>query len=392
MSSQPNSQNQKQTTSQAPPAQGQTGKSTEKKISRREFFFLIVQTQVGVGVLALPYDLHVIARQDGWISLLISGVILQIVLIALWLVAKMFPQKDFYQLNTELFTKWGGKIVSFLYVLYFIAVGMLILLLFGRMISMWVLPNTPFWVLTLLLISVGVYLANSGLVVIARFYTMVSGLLLILFLLMLYSMKEMNVMYLLPVWEAGTGKIMKGVQEATLSFFGFFIILILYSRVEGKANEKLRTILYAHWFTLFFYLFAVIVSYTFFSTEEMKVVPEPLLYMLKSFEFPLVARIDLFFISIWMVSVATSYTTYLYISGLGLKSIFNTKKAAMFNWIVGGASFIIAIFIGFDMDILEKMKSLTVNAGYGFSIFFPFILLAFSFIIRKFKKTGGAAE
>ncbi|MBH0228623.1 GerAB/ArcD/ProY family transporter [Halobacillus yeomjeoni] len=393
MSSQHKPQNhQKQVTSAAPQDQGgqnQTNQANDKKISRRQFFFLIVQTQIGVGILALPYDLHIIAMQDGWISLLIAGVLLQIVLVALWLVAKAYPQKDFFQINLEVFTKWGGRIISLIYVMYFISVGILILLLFGRMISMWVLPNTPFWVLTLLLVVVGVYLANAGLFVIARFYTMVSGLLLILFLLMLYSMKEMNLMYILPVGGAGVGKIMSGVNEATLSFFGFFIILILYSKVEGNAKEKLKTIFYAHWFTLGFYLFAVLVSYTFFSTEEMKVVPEPLLYMLKSFEFPLVARIDLFFISIWMVSVATSYTTYVYISGLGLKDLFKSEKTAVFNITVALLSFLVAFFIGYDMNLLEKMKTLTVNAGYISTLFFPFILLALSFIVRKFKKTGG---
>lgn len=43
------------------------------KLSRRQYFFIIVQTEIGVGILSLPYDLHSKAKQDGWISLLIGG-------------------------------------------------------------------------------------------------------------------------------------------------------------------------------------------------------------------------------------------------------------------------------------------------------------------------------
>ncbi|MFZ0369154.1 MAG: GerAB/ArcD/ProY family transporter, partial [Halobacillus sp.] len=67
------------------------------KLSRRQYFFMIVQTEIGVGILSLPYDLHSAAKQDGWISLLIGGVLLQIVLLVIWLLAKRFPDKDFFQ-------------------------------------------------------------------------------------------------------------------------------------------------------------------------------------------------------------------------------------------------------------------------------------------------------
>ncbi|WP_197061439.1 GerAB/ArcD/ProY family transporter, partial [Halobacillus sp. BBL2006] len=157
----------------------QNNPANEPKISRRQFFFVIIQTQIGVGILSLPYDLHESAKQDGWISLLIGGFLLQFVLLLLWWIAKTYPDIDFFKINEKIFSKWIGKPFSFLFVLYFTCVGLLIILLFCRIISLWVLPNTPFWILAFLMISVSMYMTCCGLRVMARLYTFLSFFLLI---------------------------------------------------------------------------------------------------------------------------------------------------------------------------------------------------------------------
>ncbi|CCG44464.1 spore germination protein [Halobacillus halophilus DSM 2266] len=253
------------------------------KLSRRQYFFIIVQTEIGVGILSLPYDLHSKAKQDGWISLLIGGVLLQIVLLVIWLIARRYPDKDFFQINEAVFSKWIGKGISLLYVAYFSMVAMVILLLFVRLISLWVLPQTPFWILALLMILVCLYLASGGLNTLARFYTFVSIFLFFLIGLVLYSLKDSQFLFLFPVLNSGWMPVIKGANEAVLSFFGFIISLVIYSKVEGSPAQRLRTIFYAHWFVVLFYLFTVLVSFTFFSPVEMSFIQEPLLYMLKSF-------------------------------------------------------------------------------------------------------------
>ncbi|RWZ55308.1 hypothetical protein EQV77_11735 [Halobacillus fulvus] len=365
-----------------------TAQANEEKISRRQFFFFIVQTQIGVGILSLPYELHLKAKQDGWISLVIGAAILTIVLFVLWGIAKQFPEKDFFQINDVIFTKWPGRAISLFYVLYFMAVSVLIVLLFTRLISLWVLPNTPFWILAFLLIFVCLYLANAGLLIIARFYTMVSFLLLLLIVLTIYSLQEIHLMYLLPVGESGLGKIMSGVPEAMMSFLGFFVSLVFFSKVEGKSKDKLKIMLAAHLFVLVYYLFTVAVTYMFFSTEELRLVPEPLLYMLKSFELPIVARVDLFFVSIWVVSVATSFTTYIYMAGLGVKHIFNKKSSPIIHFILCLLIFVGATLIGYDMGKMNRFGEIIVGIGLGATVAFPFLMFPIVWLVKRMKGKG----
>lgn len=144
--------------------------------------------------------------------------------------------------------------------------------------------------------------------------------------------------------------------------------------------------LQAHVFVTIFYLLTLIISYTFFSTKEISFVPEPLLYMLKSFELPFIARIDLFFISMWFVSVATSFTTYLYIAGLGLKEVFRLKNIKSVNLAISIIIFSSAWLIGYDMTKLEKFTNYVVQSGFIFTFYLPLFILVVALVRSRIQK------
>lgn len=313
---------------------------------------------------------------------------IQILLIGIWIVAKNLPKDTLFSMNDKMFSKWIGRPLSLLYVAYFIGVGTLIILLFSRMISIWVLPNTPLWVTSFLMIMVCMYMVSGGLIVLGRLYTMLSFLLLILLVLIIFGTKEMHIMYLFPILEAGWGKIFAGMNEAIFSFFGFIVTLVIFSKVEGTNKQKLKTIIAAHWFVSLFYLYAVFASFTFFSTSELPLVPEPILYMLKSFTLPIIARIDLFFISIWVINVATSFATYLYLSSVGLSDLFKKRSQNLWLVVVGGVIFFISLYIGLDISKIETVNKVVTYSGYVFSVTLPLLMVPFSYF-KKHKEKGG---
>ncbi|MCA1022660.1 GerAB/ArcD/ProY family transporter [Halobacillus litoralis] len=361
----------------------------DQKISRRQFFFIIIQTQIGVGVLSVPFELHSAARQDGWISLLIGASILPLILLAIWWTVKNFEGDSFFQLSEKLFFKWGGRVLALGYVLYFVSVGTLIIILYGRMISLWVLPSTPLWIIASLMIAVCCYLISGGLLVMGRIYTMLSVLILILFGVILYSAKEMDIVYLFPILDNGWGRVLAGVNEALFSFLGYIVSLFIYSKVMGTHKQKLRVMLYAHSFVFLFYFIIVFVSFTYFSTEEITLVPEPILYMLKAFELPVIARLDLFFISIWVVNVATTFGTYLYMASLGVSHLCPICTKTTATILVSVIVLALTLYVGYDMGKTKQLDQIVLHLGYVFSLSLPLIMLPLSYFRKKRVKEGG---
>ncbi len=274
------------------------------------------------------------------------------------------------------------------FVLYFISVGTLIIILYSRMISLWVLPHTPLWITASLMILVCFYMISGGLLVMGRLYTMLSVLILILFGVILYSAKEMNIVYLFPILESGWGRVFGAVNQAFFSFFGYIVSLVIYSKVIGTHKEKLKVILYAHSFVFLFYFIIVFVSFTYFSTEEITLVPEPILYMLKAFELPIIARLDLFFISIWVVNVATTFGTYLYMAGLGLSHLCPICTKTTAGIIVGIIVLALTLYVGYDIQKTEQLNQLVLRMGYAFSLGIPLIMLPLSYVRKNRYKEG----
>ncbi|KGX83867.1 GerAB/ArcD/ProY family transporter [Pontibacillus marinus] len=354
-----------------------------KKITNRQLFFLIVQTQVGVGVLSLPYSLHKAAKQDGWISLLFAGVIIQLVFFLFWFLAKRFPQEHLFEYLPKILGKYLGKIFIGGYYIYFISVGILVLMIFSRMVDIWILPLTPKWVLMFIMIMVCLYLVVDQLKVIARLYVFVSLLLLVLVVLLIYASQDSQWLYLFPMGESGLPKIIQGSFKAMTSMLGFLIILIAFPFTKGSASKKLLTISLDNMFVVTFYLFTVIVSFTFFSTTEMALVPEPLLYLLKAFELPIITRIDMLFLSIWVVSVATTFSSYLYMSSVGMANMFNSNNHRPFVFITSLIIFGTTFFIKRDEGFLEGLNKVVSQSGIVFGLVIPTVLLLLAVVFKR---------
>ncbi len=50
----------------------------EKSITLNQMFFVIIQAQVGISLLSIPFKAHKYAKGNAWISVIIAGLIVQI--------------------------------------------------------------------------------------------------------------------------------------------------------------------------------------------------------------------------------------------------------------------------------------------------------------------------
>lgn len=58
------------------------------KQTKTQLLFFIIQTQIGVGILSLPYSVFQRAKQDGWMSILLAGLVVQLLILLFWMLAK----------------------------------------------------------------------------------------------------------------------------------------------------------------------------------------------------------------------------------------------------------------------------------------------------------------
>jgi len=365
--------------------------NNEKLISKSQLMFFILQAQIGVGLLSLPYMVHLHAKSDGWISGLVAGVGVFILLFIMWALGKRFPNDTIYEYVVKIVGKYIGNIISLLYIINFFLVSIFVVSVTVTILKKWILTLTPPYVIILCIVGTGVYLGRENLKVISRFFTFVSILIVFLVILELFSYTDTNVKYLFPIGQSGVKNILLGSHDSLMSMLGFEAILIIFPFVKATNKEILKSSSIAVGFVTILYTFFLITSYVVFSPKEIEIVTEPILYMLKALSYEVVERLDLIFLSIWVVPIMTSFVTYLHVSSVGVSKLLKLKNHKKATFILGVLIVIISILIPQEENVLQKFNKFVSYSSYIYIALIPFILLIVS-VIRKKKDPGKLHE
>jgi spore germination protein (amino acid permease) len=296
-------------------------------ITKMQLFCLVTQSQIGIGIMSLPHDAHQYAKGDAWLSVLAAGVVAQCMIVLLWLLCVRLPRHTFFQMVTNLWGKVPGFIVNLYYASYFVLVTAIIIDSFSEVVIKWLLPFTPSWAIYFVALSAGVYLAAGSLPSIARFYAVAMFNLALLIFLMLLGLDDIDIRYVLPAGQSDVNGLLQGMFESLFSYKGYEVLLFVFPFVTkyAKGKEILYTASAANALTTMVYVFVVLICTTYFSPSELGLIDEPVLYLLSSYSIVLMERVDMVFTAVWMVTVATSYGTYLYLAASGLTGMFGRR-------------------------------------------------------------------
>ncbi|MBS4219379.1 GerAB/ArcD/ProY family transporter [Bacillus sp. FJAT-49711] len=357
------------------------------QISQFQLTLVLIHAQIGVGIISLPYVMFLEADGDSWISILVTGVLLQVMIVLMWGLMRRFPNQNLYMVLQTLFGKFVGKVISVLYCCYFLIVAGMVMAKFAFTIKVWMLPLTPQWLILLLMILTVIYMVIEKLQIIARFLFLASLSLIVFIVLSAYSLKFANYTYILPIGSNGFLPILKGVKAGFPSFQGFELFMILFPFVQADQKSVLKAATIANVFVTLFYAFITLTCLLFFSPQELKLIPEPVLYLIKSFAFKIIERPDLIFTSLWIVLVATTIMCLLFASSIGLSSVMNKKNHKLFVFLSAAACFIIAFIPKgkFEIAALGKINSQLVTF---FAFAFPIIFFLISIIFKKKERRG----
>ena len=351
------------------------------KITKFQLFFILIQCQIGVGLLSLPHAVQETAKGDGWISTLIAGVVVQVMLVIYWQLLKRFPTLIYTEITQKIFGIFLGKLLNIVIYLYFILVGGLATILFIKLINLWLLPLTPGWIISLLILTACVYLAISDLKMIARFFVLVFSLILLLWFLSLLSLfTPKEIQYVLPIGSSGIKNIVMGSNNSLLAMLGFEGLLFFLPFVIENKKGVFKTISLANLFITLFYTYFIFITLISFSTDQLAQMREPVLNILRAITYKVVDRVDLIFLSIWVVPMATSIISYLYFAS---KSLNLKKKHYQKVVLLNGFLLFLITLIPHDDAFISMFNKYVSYLSYGVVFVIPTLLLILSILLKR---------
>ncbi|SNZ14494.1 spore germination protein (amino acid permease) [Terribacillus aidingensis] len=359
---------------------------SNKKITLSQMGYIYIQSQIGVDILNLPTVLHKAAGADGWITLIIGGLISIVFVLMVVHTIKCYPGEDLFGILNSSFGKYIGSIAGFSYYVYFLVVAIYLLTSYGELINQWLLPETPVWLLYILLLISALYTISGGLTLIAKVFTFFAVVLFFISSLFLFGLADAKLIYFQPMGQATLSGYIDGISVSIYSLSSFVLLFLFLPFTQGSHKQKRRVAIGANCIVALFYLYTVLISFSHFGSEQLQHIPQPILYMLRTADSPLITRIDIFVLTLWTVFAMTAFASYLYGAEKAFAKIPKAKKKIINVYSTSLLVLAVSVWGGLNEKNIRMIISFQDRITEYFTLVIPIILFLLSFLRRKDKQ------
>jgi len=300
-----------------------------ERLSPVQMLTITVSATLGVRILMAHQIVVSQAGRDGWISMLLGGVLIMAsALLAVYPLAEMYPGKDFPLIILDVLGKYIGRVFLFLSSIALLLNVGLSVRIFVHAIKLFLLEDTPAVFINLITVLCIAYVISLGPKAIgASVDIMFPVYLAPLLFLIITSVSEFEILNLLPVLHNNTLETLKGAVPALGSMAGYGIILYYLRYVPEKKGSKKW---YAFGILLCIFLYTVLTVSTIssFEPDEIKRMVFPTLDLSEAIEFPatLVERLESLVIIIWIPGVFAWLILFSFASVRNLSVLFGLKQ------------------------------------------------------------------
>ncbi|MEH7613224.1 GerAB/ArcD/ProY family transporter, partial [Gottfriedia acidiceleris] len=170
-------------------------------INNKHLFYLIIFTQFGVAITSFPNNMYKVAGHDGWISTLVGGMIVQILILLYYSLYKKFPDKSFTDYTKIITNPFIGTCINICYYVYFLYVVLVVSMRFSDIITIWIFPKSPSWLILILFLLTAYIVAKNDILTIARTYVLCTFIFLIFILFLLSAYDNVHIGRILPIGQ-----------------------------------------------------------------------------------------------------------------------------------------------------------------------------------------------
>lgn len=287
-------------------------------------FASLVVSMIGGGIFYDPAIMSNYVGQNGWIVAIAGGIILYLII----LLIKKLNDLNGYKMLTSIFNNnYGiflGKVLSLSYSIAVIIVLAISLRLFGEVISIYLLSNTPIQVILITMIFMGAYLSRGGLANVVHFNEIVFWIMFIpIGIILILTLPEADFSNILPVFSGYSLKnYVAAIFEMIFMLNGFTMAftLIPYARHKGNINKIAAR---ASIFITIFYAIIFIMVCAVLSTNQVSDSIFPTITMLQSINSrnAILEKWDTLIMSLWVIFYFTSFANLYYFASITLKKV-----------------------------------------------------------------------
>ncbi|MGE6376149.1 GerAB/ArcD/ProY family transporter [Peribacillus muralis] len=361
------------------------------KISGYQLFVLIFLFEMGS---ALLVPLAGEAKQGAWLVILIAtigGILLFFVYYALF---RYYPDQLLTEFVRSILGNFLGRIVAFLYILYFMYLAARVLRDFGETLLTFAYPHVPLFFANAAFIIVVIYAVRKGVEVLARtgeLFFVLENLLFMTFILLIIVSGMIHMNNLKPVLEISVLEMGKMAFTKTIFFpFGELIVFLMIFPYLNEPQRLKKIGIAGLAASGIFLSFTMAMNIAVLGVDLTLRSQYPLLTLIQSIEIAgFLERLDVYFLLKLMIGGFIKITVFTYVAVIGTANVFNVKQASRLAYPVGIVILLVSIVIAssYSEHIHEGLGAVPMYIHLPFQIIIPLLLLMIAFFKNR-KKTN----
>lgn len=345
----------------------------------------------GSQLLYLPVALFTMAGQGAWFALLLGNAAASLVGLLGIVVGQRFPGLMPAQIARQVLGKWLGGLVGFLYGAFFVWVYALALRDLVDFSQIVLLPETPAWVLTLLVALPVLYMAWEGLEPVARVaFALVVAKVAAVLLIPLMVSKEFSVMQVEPLLYHGFGSVLRSSAAVLPWSVESLVVMSMAPNLRPGARASRWFLLGMGGATLLLLVLIVSTSLV-FGPDLAGRFTYPVYTMVQMVMVGrTIERIEMVPVSIWLFGILLKLTICLYAAASAWSNALGGdrryRKMAVLATAVG--ALMTALWSGpMDVMTMTQTRVWTITT-VAFAFSWPLLLLVASFLRRPRQEPG----
>ena len=364
----------------------------KENLSLSQLFAIIIGFNVGSTFVVV---LGISAKEDAWISILLSTVCGIVIVSFFLLINELAPSKNLFEIIGLAFNRVIAIPITLIYTLYFFYIASRVIRDFGELTSAFILPLTPIEVINFTLVIIIGYILYLGIEIVGRtteIFTPYSAIFLFLLVIFLLANGTLSLTKIQPVLARGILPVIKSMFPIEVSRpYGEMIALICVFPLIENIKLRKKTVLYS-----------VIVSGVLMTTSTLIIITSLGITTASRATFPLISttrlvsiadffeRIDPLAVFIIMLGIVIKSSIFIYGGLKGLEYIFKFP----YRYFVVPSVCIISMFsIFISLDINDHIKEASLVVPYllylPLQFAFPCFLL-FVLLLKKFIHKGNS--
>lgn len=365
-------------------------KQEKIKISNRQLFSLAALGSIGGTVIIISGLVASIAKQDAWITAIITPVMGVFVIWIYCFLGKTYPDMTIIGMAKQIFGKCLGLIVSAGYVIFFLQVSSNVTWHIGDFIG-YILHETPVYVINGLFIGVVVIAILYGVEAFARASELFIAFVCIIYIAAFLLMPNLNIQNLQPVLENGIVPLFKAsVFLLPFSTFPLITLMMIFPinlvdlKQAGKSFRK------GYFWASFLVFIVIILCLLVLGSNITARSQYPTYLEAKQIDVAgIFARLEFLVATIWILTQFAINLLFFYAGTKSLAEFFDLKD---YRKIVMPLGLITLVLSGmsFPDTIYQSNWNSIVWTPYAatFGLFIPLIMLIIIFIKKKIFRRG----